>query len=519
MSETKKEIKTIYEVKSMVKELNFPQDLFQRLEIAKKFISEELAGFESEEAEMILNISMKQHFSFDKESLNMLKKHYQKSRKEFLIREKYGDSFEKFSQWYKVTEKGLKFLPGILACHLAENEKLICVNSSYYQYQNGVYSLKNSSHVSRLIQGKMLMTESTAYAICDTEKQLQLLVQREPEELNVNPYLINLKNGFYDVLTDTFSAHNPAVLSTIQINANYGEATCPKFIQFLYESMCGHEDQVFLLQEIMGYCLIPNTCAQKCFILLGKAAAGKSLFLNVLQDILIGPQNTSNISWQKMKERFATAELFGKLINIFADLPDGALSDNGIFKTLVGEDYVPAEKKHKDMFHFKSTARILFSCNQMPENNGDNSDGFYRRLLIVPFVNSVPEEQRNPNLLNEFREEADGIFMFALEGLKRLIAQNFKFSETEINRLEVHKYRYESNPVFLFLQSCCEESADEYIRTEDLYTAYKNFCTESGCAVYAVNKFVTRVKAYFPNVISGVDTKGQKRILKGIKLR
>lgn len=120
-------------------------------------------------------------------------------------------------------------------------------------------------------------------------------------------------------------------------------------------------------------------------------------------------------------------------------------------------------------------------------------------------------------MINEFREEADGIFMFALNGLKRLISQNFKFSETDVNRQELERYRYEGNPVFAFLNAACEIAADEYITTQDLYEEFKRFCAQNGFEDCAINKFVMQVKAYFPCVISKVDTKGQKRILKGIK--
>jgi putative DNA primase/helicase len=336
--------------------------------------------------------------------------------------------------------------------------------------------------------------------------------------LNVNPFLINVKNGIYDVKNDILVDHDPSILSTIQINANYCEtAECPRFLSWLFEAMNGDEGQVLLMQEVIGYCLTSNTDAQKSFIFRGEAAAGKSLFLNVLQDVLLGSQNASNIPWHKLKERFTVAEMQGKLINVFADLPDERITDTGMFKALVGQDYVIGEKKHKDPFQFKSTAKMLFSCNQMPQNDGDNSDGFYRRLLIIPFLHSVPEEQRNPNLIHEFREEADGIFMFALEGLKRLISQNFKFSETDVNRQELERYRYEGNPVFAFLHASCEVATDGYIATQDLYEEFKSFCGQNGFNICAINKFVMQVKTYFPSVTSKVDTQGRKRILMGIK--
>ena len=166
---------------------------------------------------------------------------------------------------------------------------------------------------------------------------------------------------------------------------------------------------------MLGYCLIPNTSAQKCFILTGEARSGKSTLINVIGEILLGQDNVSNISWQALNEKFKPAELFGKLANTFADLPTKNIYDNGIFKALVGEDAITVEKKHRDPFSFRSTARLIFSCNTIPQNYGDKSEGFYRRLIIIKFNHSVPEENCDPNLLNNLRGEADGIFVFALE--------------------------------------------------------------------------------------------------------
>lgn len=169
-------------------------------------------------------------------------------------------------------------------------------------------------------------------------------------------------------------------------------------------------DQVWLLQEMLGYFLVPITKSQKCFVIVGAAGAGKSVLLNVLNEILLGSGNVSNVSWQSLNDRFKTAELFGKLANIFADLPTKNIDGNGIFKALVGKDYLTVEKKNTNPFSFQSTARLLFSCNTIPKNYGDKSEGFYRRLIIIRFTHAVPKEKRDPELLDKFRGEADGIF-------------------------------------------------------------------------------------------------------------
>ena len=212
-------------------------------------------------------------------------------------------------------------------------------------------------------------------------------------------FIINLKNGLYNVLERTLIPHSPDYYTTVQLNVSFNpDADCPLFKKFLNESMAGDSEQVTLIQEMLGYFLIPITAAQKCFVLVGEANAGKSILLRVINYILIGAKYVSNVSWQALNERFKTAELFGKLANIFADLPTKNIDDNGIFKALVGEDTITVEKKHKDPFSFQSYARLLFSCNNIPKNYGDRSEGFYRRLIIITYRNAVPSDKRDPHL-------------------------------------------------------------------------------------------------------------------------
>ena len=117
----------------------------------------------------------------------------------------------------------------------------------------------------------------------------------------------------------------------MQLKAAYApDAGCPLFLRYL-ESMLA-EEEIHLIQEIMGYLLLPVNKAQKSFVFVGAPNAGKSTLLNVVQEILLGSENVSNIPWQNLGDRFNRAELFGKLANIFADLPSKSIDDNGMFK-------------------------------------------------------------------------------------------------------------------------------------------------------------------------------------------
>ncbi len=420
--------------------------------------------------------------------------------------------------WYSVNEDGkLKFMPGVLADYLVKNSKVMYAAQQFYMYADGVYGRITDLTAKNIVREHMLVNEAKTNQIIDAVSQWKMMTEADVRELNPNPYLINVKNGMYDVLKGQLVPHDERYHSTMQLNVTFDQqAQCPRFMQFLQETL--EADQIPLIQEMLGYCLIPVARAQKCFVLVGEASAGKSVLLRVISDILLGDENVSHVSWQALNERFKPAELFGRLANVFADLPTKNIDDNGIFKALVGEDKLTVERKNKDPFSFMSTARLIFSCNSIPRNYGDRSEGFYRRLIIIRYTHAVPKDKRDPGLVDKLKSEADGFFQFALEGLRRLIANDYEFSVTESNVLELQKYREDSNSVLAFVKECCELDPDAMTATVDFYTKYKDYCEACGVTPFAQRRVGDELGVAFPAVQKGRDKVGSRRIWKGIKV-
>lgn len=495
-------------------------DVVVDMQTAIEFVEKYLYNVDPATAGTIINYELKKVFKDFKvaelKSLisrqKQLAKDYQSGQKARQNKLEVSD----FQEWYVSTEKGLKFMPGVLAEHMAESENVFYAAETYYVYRNGVYVEMPELEAQKLIRDRMISTETKMNQITDAEHQWRILVQKDLRELNANPFIINLKNGLYNLQEDKIVEHTPDYYSTVQLNASYNpKAQCPRFKQYLKEVL--DADQIPLIQEMLGYFLVPITRAQKCFVIVGEGGAGKSQLLLVLNQVLLGSENVSNVSWQALNERFKTAELFGKLANIFADLPTKNIDDNGIFKALVGEDYLTVEKKNKNPFSFQSKARLLFSCNTIPRNLGDKSEGFYRRLILIRFDHAVPEDIKDPNLLEKLRNEADGIFLFALEGLRRLIGNNYKFSITERNIRELDQYREESDNVLSFVGECCELGEGFDYGSTELYNAYKGFCDDSGVKPYSQKNFVKQLMANFPGLERGVDKLGKRRIITGLR--
>ncbi|GHU82196.1 hypothetical protein FACS1894196_0120 [Clostridia bacterium] len=242
----------------------------------------------------------------------------------------------------------------------------------------------------------------------------------------------------------------------------------------------------------------------------------KSTLLSIAQEVLLGSENVSNIPWQSLGDRFNKAELFGKLANIFADLPSKNIDDGGMFKALTGEDYITAERKNKDPFSFRPYARLLFSCNEIPKNYSDRSEGFYRRLIIIRFDRPVPGDRRDPNLRERIAVERNGILLWALEGLKRLMDNSYRFTETERTRDELRRYKVESNSALMFLEENCV-IGNGFVTREELYTRYKDYCAASGMKSQSQTNFNKEIESNFVEVHRGQDKVSGRRVWRGIE--
>ena len=417
--------------------------------------------------------------------------------------------------WYEEQEKGLKFLPFVLAKHLSETRDVYYGGESFLIYENGVYNISGEKEAGRIIMDYMLPNYCTMASIRDCRDQWDILVSMDFDVFNRNPYLVNVRNGLLDIRDMSFKEHTPSYLSTVQLNVEYNpHANCPQFEKFLNEVLDCR--LIPLVQEILGYLLTTNTSAQKSFVLLGPARTGKSTLLWVVEYLLLGKKNVSNIPWQEIGDKFKTAELLGKLANVFSDLPSKSIDDTGIFKVVTGEDYLMAEKKNKNPFKFRPFARLVFSCNELPKNYVDRTEGFYRRLIIVPFNRQIDKNKIDKALKYKFQREKEGILNWALEGLKRLYENNFEFSENELTDDVKKEYKRENNNVISFVEECCEIDSLFSCSRIELYESYKEFCVESGLKVLSQIKFNKELEGNF-NVTRARS--GKLRLWNGVRIK
>ena len=382
--------------------------------------------------------------------------------------------------------------------YVAEKDK-------FYFYDNdGYWRSRNMRYLSKLIRRILKLSNSKWDRKNKIREVLSALKDKLIDPLNIkrfdigfnpNKKLINLENGMLDWRKGELFEHNHEYYSQIQIPIPYNpDAYCSKWKQYMKEWVPEKESRM-VLQEYVGYCLIPDTSMQKAMFLTGSGSNGKSTFLEVISS-LFGGNILSNIPLQKLQNRFEITEVENKLVNICSDIDSTNLNETGNVKTLISGEKLRGEYKHGASFDFTPVARLFFSANKLPTTS-DKSFGWYRRFDIIEFPNQFNkgDSDHDPDLKYKLYNELPGIFNWALEGLKRL-KTNKEFTHSK--NIDKSKYEYETinDPVKSFINDMCNIGRNEYEIGKEVYSAYKNYCEDYGLKYLSRHKLTSRLKEF-----------------------
>jgi len=300
--------------------------------------------------------------------------------------------------------------------------------------------------------------------------------------------------------------YSPAFGYTYSLPVSYdGNAECPKIDQFISQIVA--EENRKILYEIPALALLQNPRYNTAYMLVGSGSNGKSTYLQVLEAFL-GRENVSNVSLQELcEDRFKAAELFGKLANIYADLPKNPIRYAGKFKILTGGDSVTAERKYRDPFSFVNKAVLIFSANELPEVT-DQTYAFWRRWTIVEFPNTFPV---NSGFVEELTDEKElsGFLNRVLEAMTRVEIKGLTKTKAVEELKEAWMKR--ANSVYAFVRDRVEQNPVAWIPKEDLYNAYVEYCDENDLPALANNKFAQELKKF-------VRVKATKRKVGGARV-
>ncbi len=314
------------------------------------------------------------------------------------------------------------------------------------------------------------------------------------QQFNTGNYL-NLKNGVLDLSTYKMHEHSPSYYCTVQLPFEYStSSSTPVFDRFINDITCGDKDMQLLLQEMMGYCLCTSTSAEKAFYLHGGGCNGKSVFARILQ-LMVGEDNYSSASLTALNGTFGLASLVNANVNIAAENNSGRVNSE-IFKAIVSGDVVEVNRKYRDAINVKLHTKLVLLFNELPDST-DLTYGYFRKIILIPFKKTVSKEEMDVDLINKLEKELSGIFHWAVEGLKRLRANNYQFTPCQACEDALNAYKQSLNPVASFFEESFAVEETGKVKKSEIYLAYMKYCNDNAYEVLQCQRFWKCLKAHF----------------------
>lgn len=378
--------------------------------------------------------------------------------------------------------KGSKFQHNVFADYLIKELNIKGYGNDVYFYHNNMYTNNKDILTSKMID---IIPELVSNNIKETYENIRLKMIQKNEKINTN--VINLKNGLYDTSTHTFVSHTPEIFALNQMNCYYDENAYDENVYNVIKSLStDDEDLITLLIQMLGYFLLGDCRYQKSFILLGNGRNGKSMFLDMIREWL-GDDNCSSLALEDLSEKFRTAELVGKMVNIGDDSGHNLLQNTATFKKLVTGDSITIERKNQNPFKYKNTAKMIFAANSLPPTT-DKSEGFFRRCIVIPFnaVYKETDENYDPNMLDKLTTDSakSYLLLLAIQGLHS-ISENKKFYVPVKSKSITQYYELANNNVLMWHQTV----VNEYDTVHSAFSDYLLYCANNGYKPVSIGKF------------------------------
>lgn len=273
------------------------------------------------------------------------------------------------------------------------------------------------------------------------------------------------------------------------------------------------EELIQVLQEIFGYMLMGSMEEVYAFFFIGDGSNGKSVLMDIMI-AMIGDQFCSKLSLEQMTSKdFLTRNLIGKKANICSEEESKYIKPDK-FKALTGGDYITADQKFENAVEFRSFAKMVFSSNGLPMFSKIDH-GIMRRVVIVPFYRQFETEEKKRGLAETIIEKELGLIVgWAIQGAKRLLANNYQLTSSKEMRLKKLQLEQHISSALHFVEDMCDIkdlSPDKWISGSELYEMYANWAPKVGRKKMSIQNFgVDVAKVLGKSEVKRVDGKNMR---------
>lgn len=312
-------------------------------------------------------------------------------------------------------------------------------------------------------------------------------------QIDANKWAINFKNGTLIVDRSnkaepfTFKDHDPDDLITKLVPVDYDEdATCP-----IYDGMLDfvqpHAAVRRFLHQWGGLSLTGDISEQRFAFWWGKGRNGKTTVLEAWQNCAgdygrAAPVETF-LNDGRMRSGSGPSPDLAMLRGVrfvHTNEPEkGTKLSEGIVKLITGGDETPVRDLYGGFFDLRPQFTLTMCGNFRPRiDGGEKSSGIWRRMTLVPWTVTIPEDKVDRALPDKLRDEASGIVNRLLAGLRDWIENGLQLPEEVLAATE--DYRSDSDPLGRFLEACTQPADGGRVQSSLLHQVFVAWCKANG---------------------------------------
>jgi len=253
------------------------------------------------------------------------------------------------------------------------------------------------------------------------------LILHHPEEWDMNPHLLNLPNGTYNLQTLKLRPHRREDFITRVTAVPYTPSILPgseweKVVKSKLPSPIIRE----YFQRYCAYCLY-GTCSEDRFILIhGPTRSGKTTLCSALESAL-GTyakvlNKTALLESSEIRggsHRTDLYQLRGIRLALCAEIsPDQQLSIQ-LMNSLMGGEKLSYRTHYGTEVEWKNTTKLILYSNEFPKTQSAG-DAFWARAIAIPFNASLPEDRIDKEIrfrLNDPKKGGPSVLAWMIAGL------------------------------------------------------------------------------------------------------
>lgn len=299
---------------------------------------------------------------------------------------------------------------------------------------------------------------------------------------DADPWLLNTPSGIIDLRTREVLAHDPMYhMTKCTAVGPDKDGGCPLWLKFLEKATNGDVLLQAYLQRVCGYALTGITREHAMFFAYGTGRNGKGVFLNTIVSIMGDYAMTADpdtfTSSGTGKHLTVLARLQGARLVVAQETEEGIPWAEARIKSITGGDPITANYMRQDHFTYLPQFKLFMAGNHKPGLKSVD-EAIKARFNLVPFVVTIPKEERDEQLTEKLAAERPGILQWMIDGCWDW--QHVKLKPPSVVADATGEYFDSEDATGLWIESCCEARGDVEGPAGDLFKSWTKWALAAG---------------------------------------